>query len=519
MRFLITALLFTLSALSSLALAQTPGSKVLRVRAFGDPQTLDWNRAHTWMDGLLIYNLMEGLVSIDSKLQPAPALASRWQVSPDNKTYTFHLRKDAKWSDGVALKANDFITSWRRLLSPDTKARYASTLFDIENAEAFNKGDLKDFNQVGVKALDDHTLQVKLRAPISYWYWMTTMYSTFPLRQDLLTKNPTTWDRAGTMVSIGPFTLSSYELGRSIVLSKNPHYYGKRGNIDQIRLGLVNDDATALKLYEVDQLDFLPKLPPLERKRLKSHADFKAWPELRTIHLRLNSAGGPMANVNVRRAVAMAIDRKKLTKIFEGEFQPATSFVPPGLLGYGKQGGVPFNPERAKAMLKNAGLDPSKLPPLDLLTVAFDDLVILAQFVQDELKRNLGLTVRIHILEPKRYYSPLLTHSDYAMQINLWSADFPDPDNFYSIFLSNSGLNRYGWKNSQYDDLVLKGRTTSDRKGREKTYTAAQKILLEDSVATVPLYYGRISGLVRKNVHGFKPGVINWWSFKDLSVK
>ena len=517
MRSLITVFAIIVS-LATAASAAEPKPRVLRVRALGDPQTLDWNRAHTWMDGILIYNLMEGLVTVDSKLKAAPALAQKWVVSADNKTYTFHLRKDVKWSDGVPLKAADFVNSWRRLLLPETKARYASMLFDIEGAEDFNKSLVTDFTKVGVKALDDHTLQVRLKAAVSYWYWVPTMYSTFPVRQDLIEKNPTTWDRPGHAVTLGPFTLASYEPGRTILLNKNSHYYGKRGNIDQIAMALVADDATALKLYEDGQLDFLPKLPPLERKRFKSRPDFRSWPELRTIHLRFNTSQNPMANVALRRALAMSIDRSKIDKIFEKEFQPATAFVPPGMMGYSKRAGLSFNPEKAKAELKAAGIDPLKLPALDLLTVSFDDVVILAQLIQDELKRNLGLTVKIHILEPKRYYSPLLNHGEYAMQLNLWSADFPDADNFFTIFLGNSSLNRYAWKNAKYDAFIATARTSSGQKAREAAYLSAQKILLEEGVATLPMFYGRISGLVRKSVQGFAPGAINWWTFKDLSL-
>ncbi|MBI3557424.1 MAG: hypothetical protein HY074_14260 [Deltaproteobacteria bacterium] len=129
------------------------------------------------------------------------------------------------------------------------------------------------------------------------------------------------------------------------------------------------------------------------------------------------------------------------------------------------------------------------------------------------------MKVRIHILEPKRYYSPTLVHTDYAMQLNFWGADFPDSDNFFSIFLSNSGLNRYGWKNSKFDELVTGARSSNNRTERDRSYLAAQKILLEDQVATIPLNYGRISGLVRPTVRGFDPGPLDWWVFKDLSVK
>jgi oligopeptide transport system substrate-binding protein len=236
------------------------------------------------------------------------------------------------------------------------------------------------------------------------------------------------------------------------------------------------------------------------------------------VHLRVNPNRNPTAVVALRRAIAMAIDREKLNDLFEGAYKPATSFVTPGMLGFSKTAGLAFNPEKARQELKKAGLNAALIPALDLLTVSFDDQIILAQFIQDQLKRNLGLNTRVHNFEPKRYYSPQLKHNDFAMQINFWGADFPDADSFYSIFLSNSGLNRNKWKNDEYDRLVTTARSLPDRKAREKAYLQAQKILLEDSVATIPMYYGQVFGLVRDNIHGFDPGPLNWWSFKDLSI-
>src|SRR5262249_47571914 len=156
----------------------------------------------------------------DSKA--VPALASSWQASPDRKTWTFTIRAGVKWSDGVPLRAKDFVFSWHRLLAPATASTAAAYLFDIENAEAFNKGQVADFNAVGIKALDDGHLQVKLRQPMAAWHWVTTMVATYPVREDVIRKDPMGWATPGKLVSIGPFTLSSYEPGARVVLARNP---------------------------------------------------------------------------------------------------------------------------------------------------------------------------------------------------------------------------------------------------------------------------------------------------------
>ncbi len=162
------------------------GKATFNFRLTGDPETLDWNRAHTAMETFLLMNLMDGLVAFDSKLKVVPALAKTWTRSDDGKTYTFKLREDVKWEDGVRLTAKDFVHSWKRLLSPTTAASYAYLLFDIEGAENFNKGTLKDFGQVGIKAPDDFTFQVKLTRAVAHWIQIPTFWVTFPLREDVV---------------------------------------------------------------------------------------------------------------------------------------------------------------------------------------------------------------------------------------------------------------------------------------------------------------------------------------------
>jgi oligopeptide transport system substrate-binding protein len=235
--------------------------KILNVRLLGEPETLDWNRAHTTVETFILTNMMDGLVQFDSNMQIAPALASSWKMSGDGKTYTFKLRPGVKWSDGVPLKAKDFVYSWKRLLNPATAAAYAYFLFDVQGAEAFNKGTIKDFSKVAVKALNDQTLQVKLSHPVPYWIQIPTFWVTFPLRQDVVEKYGTVtnsnWTEPGKMVTLGPYTLSEHEFDNKIVLKANPTYYTAKGNLDSIDFLVVRDDSTALNLYESGRIDFL----------------------------------------------------------------------------------------------------------------------------------------------------------------------------------------------------------------------------------------------------------------------
>jgi oligopeptide transport system substrate-binding protein len=512
-RFIPASLLLIASAASVLA---APRSFSFRIP--GEPETLDWNRAHTPIENLLLVNLMEGLVAYDSKMKVTPALATSWTTSPDGKTYTFKLRPGVKWSDGVPLKAQDFVYSWKRLLSPLTAASYAYFLFDIQGAKEFNQGTLKDFSAVGVRALDDATLQVKLKHPVAHWIHMPTFWVTFPLREDIVEKfGSSGWASPGKMVTVGPYMLVSHDLDSKFVLKANPLYYGQRGNIEQVIGLIITDDSTALSLYETGKLDFLTDISTLDLKRLAGRPDLKSFPYLKTGYLGFVVNKFPVSNVNVRRAIGMAIDKTKLTEVLHGGQKPASSFVPPPLFASSTKVGLPFDPARAKKELQNSGLEISSSIKIELILPNWDKTLTVGEFIQGQLKQNLGLTVEINPFDNKTFRAQLDLHSFPLFEAS-WSADYPDPDNFLSMFLSDSGNNRTLWKNSEYDRLVLAARTQQNQKAREKNYLEAQKILLEKDVALIPLYYEPNSALVRPSVKGLEINPLNYLLLRKVSI-
>jgi oligopeptide transport system substrate-binding protein len=205
------------------AAQQPPAQKTLRVRSLGEPMTLDWNRAYSVIDAELIRNVMEGLVTLDQSLRLTPALAKSWTVSVDGRIYLFELRKDVKWSDGTPLTAQHFVDSWKRLLSPITGSNYADLLFEIEGAEFFNKGAMSDFSNVGVKAIDANTLQIKLTGRSDPFLYNLAMWPTYPVRQDLIEQYGSAWEKPGNLVTLGAYRLVSHDSEQNIVLSRNPH--------------------------------------------------------------------------------------------------------------------------------------------------------------------------------------------------------------------------------------------------------------------------------------------------------
>lgn len=494
-----------------------PAARVFTMRLAGEPETLDWNLAHTMIETYILMNLMEGLVSFTQDLKVVPALAKSWSVSKDGKVYTFKLKPGVKWSDGVALRAQDFVYGWQRLLSPLTAASYAYFLFDIEGAQEFNSGQLKDFSQVGIKALDTETLQVRLKNPIAHWIQIPTFWVTFPVRQDVVEKHGSAWAKPGRMVTLGPFTLEAYEIDSRVVLRSNPLYHGKKGNIEQVAALIVKDNTTALNLYEAGKVDFLNDIATLDLARLSGRSDLKTFPYLKIGYLGFVVSKFPTDNVNVRRAIAMAIDKSKLESILHGGQKAATTFTPPPLFTHSKAIGLPFDVRRARDELRRSGLDPSQRFVLELLTPNWDKQLLIAQFVQDQLKKNLGLNVSVQSFDHKTFRAQMDLHA-FPIFEGSWGADYPDPDNFLSVFLSNSGNNRTQWKSADYDQWVLRARSLSNRAARKKLYDQAQKRLIEEDAVLIPMYYEPNTALVKPRVQGLTLNPMNYLMLKGVDI-
>jgi oligopeptide transport system substrate-binding protein len=481
----------------------------------GDPETLDWNRAHTSVETWLLTNLMEGLVTHDEKMGVVPALAESWTKSADGKTYTFKIRKGVKWSDGVPLKAADFLYSWKRLLSPVTAAAYAYILFDVDGAEDFYKGKLTDFSKVGISAPDDSTLVVKLAKPVAHFIHIPTFWVTFPLREDVVEKYGTAWPKPGRMVTLGPYELSSYDLDSKIVLTANPYYYGPHGNVDQAVGVIVKEDSTALTLYETGKIDFLTDISSTDLKRLEGRPDLEKFPYLKTVYLGFVVDQYPISSVHLRRAMAMAIDKTKFGEFLHGGQVATGSFIPDGMFGYNKSIGLRYDPAAAKKELAKSGVKPGM--KIELVTPNWEKNLTVCQFIQAELKKNLGLEISIRSFDHKTFRAQLELYS-FPIFLNSWSADYPDPDNFLSVFLGGAGNNRTKWKNSEYDAKVLLARYNQNENAREKLYDQAQKILVEDEMPILPLYNEPILALVNPRVKNLKINALNYIEMKAITL-
>ncbi len=516
-----SAWVLALTLLSMQVQAEPAGSTAgptFTFRLRDEPETLDWNRAHTAVERYLLLNLMEGLLTVDRSLKITPALAESWSISADGRTYTFKLREGVKWSDGVPLRAQDFVFSWKRLLAPVTAASYAYFLFDIEGAEFFNKGTIQDFSAVGIRALDDHTLQVKLIRPVAHWLYVQTFWVTFPLRQDVVDKHGSGWEKPGRMVSLGPYTLMAHDFDSRVVLRRNPLYYGPRGNIAEVVGQIVRDDATALTLFEAGKFDFLTDISTFDMKRLAPRPELRTFPYMRTAYLGFAVNNYPVSNPRVRKAVAMAIDRRRVVEILHPGLVTAGGLVPPGILSHDRAIGHPFDPAGAKALLTSSGFDTTQKPlAMELVTPSWDKQMIIAQFIQSELKKNLGIEVSVQSYDNKTFRAQvdLKTH---PMMLLAWGADYPDPDNILSVFQGSSGNNRTAWKSEKFDQETVRARNLMDAAQRLPIYRDLQKLLIEQESVIVPLYYEAIVALIHRRVQGLELNPLNDLFIRTVNI-
>jgi oligopeptide transport system substrate-binding protein len=480
--------------------------QLFRVNLSTEPPSLDWSLAthHTAFN--VIANLMVGLTEFDQQLKPVPVIAKSWDIRDGGRRIVFHLRDDVLWSDGRKVRAHDFEYSWKRLLDPKTASPYAYLLFDIENAQEYHEGKLTDASAVGVQAQDDFTLAVRLRHPASYFLAITTFESTFPQRQDIIEKFDSRWTEPENIVTNGPFLLSSWKHENEIQLTANPNYFKGRPAMERVAMLMIKEKTTAVALYEQGQLDFLDdhSLPAGDKKRFSKRRGFKRVPQLRAEYYGFAVDRKPFNDPRVRKAFAMAIDRKVFPRILHGGEQPASSWIPPGMLAHNPKIGVSFNPPEARRLLREAGYPEGKgFPRIVLGYDTEEDRKLAAEAVQGMWQRNLGVVVSLQNQEWKGYLQKLQT-DPFPVFRDGWRADYPDPDNFMKIFTSSSANSHVRWKNSRYDQLVESAAREPDAKRRVKLYDEAQRILCETHLPIAPLYWRTESTVLNPRFMGLE---------------
>ena len=495
-----------------------------------EPQSLDPQIATGVPEHHIISAVMEGLVLKDRKtLEPRPGVAKSWDISDDGRVYTFYLRDNARWSNGDPHTAHDYAWSWWRALQPALGNLYAYMLFPIENAQKYYEGDISDFDQVGVKALDDRTLQVTLKYPTPYFLQLLDHYSLFPVHQATIEKfgdadqRGTRWTYEGNLVGNGPFQLVDWKINRRIVVQRNPHYWDKENvSLNEIIFIPIENIVTEERMFRAGQLHVTSSLPAdkISVYREAKDPELRIAPYLGTYYYRLNVRKPQLKDPRVRRALAMTVDRQKLVdNITKGGQLPAYAMTPPGTMGYFPKSDLKFDPQGAKKLLADAGYpNGDGFPPTEILYNTNEGHRKVAVALQDMWKKHLNIDIRLLNQEWKVYLDSE-SAGQYEISRAGWIGDYVDPNNFLDLFLCGGGNNRTGWCNEEYDRLILDvAPSMSSHSERLKVFQQAEKILLDD-MPIIPIYTYTTVQLVDSSVKNFDANIMNAASYKDLYLQ
>jgi len=492
-----------------------------------EPASLDPHIATGVPEHHIMSSVMEGLVLKDRKsLEPRPGVAESWTISDDGRIYTFKLRDDARWSNGDPHIANDYVWSWWRALQPALGNQYAYMLFPIKNAKRYYDRETEDFGDVGVKALDQRTLQVTLTNPTPYFLQLLDHYSLFPVHQATIEKfgnadqRGTRWSYEGNLVSNGPFKLDEWKINRHITVTRNLHYWDNDNvALNGIVFKPVENTVTEERMFRAGQLHVTSNVPAdkISTYRKSNSTELKIAPYLGTYFYRLNIKTPQLQDRRVRRALGMAIDREKLVEnITKGGQIPAYTMTPPGTMGYYPTSTLAFDPEGAKNLLSEAGYPNGEgFPAIEILYNTNEGHRKIAVALQEMWKDYLNIDIKLLNQEWKVY---LATESagDYQISRGGWIGDYVDPNNFLDMFLCGGGNNRTGWCNEEYDRLILEvAPSQSSHEERLAVFQQAETMLLDD-MPIIPVYTYTSVKLVDSSVENLDGNILNQAMYKDI---
>ncbi len=444
--------------------------------------------------------LFDGLTKLDAHTaRPVPALAERWDISPDGRVFTFHLRTNALWSTGQPITAADVVWSWRRALSPATASDYAGQLFCIRGAEVFYNGKVKDFAQVGVHAQDARTLRVELNQPLAFFLDLCACPALAVVPRQTIERYGDRWLHARPLPTSGAFTLGYWRLNDRVRLIRNPRYWEADRTASRIIDVLpTGSPSTALNLYETGVADIVwdKDLVPAELLDvLMKRLDFHSFDYLGTYFFRFNVTRPPFNDPRVRRALALATDRAQLVKkLFKSGEKPAFHFVPGGVANYQPPDGPRFDLEQARRLLAEAGFPGGKGFPR--VQYAFPAAAGGAAKMQGKIaielqqmwRDALGVEVELRQIERKIFYNAQ-SRLDFDLSGSSWIGDYNDANTFLDLFTSASGNNRTGWRNARYDDLIRDANLQTNLLRRAEFFREAETLLVNEEAPIVPLYF------------------------------
>lgn len=473
--------------------------------------------------------LFEGLVSKSSAtLEIVPGVAESWEVAEDGLSYVFHLRKDARWSNGDSLVADDFVWSWYRALLPSLGNQYAYAFYGIKNAERFNKGEISDFSLVGVKASDQYTLTVELSRPVPYFLELLDHHSMDPVHRTTIERfgapgdRGTAWTKPENFVGNGPFMMKEWVPNKVVAVEKNPYYWDAQSvKLQEIHFYPIDKSTTEERMFRAGQLHIIRQLPTdkIETYKTQYPDVYRFYPNFTTYFYRFNTRRPPLNDQRVRQALAYAIDRQQIVeRVTRGGQAPAKSFVPPMQTGYRSSTAMPEDVELARRLLAEAGYpDGKNFPPLTILYNTDEDHQKIALVIQQMWKKALNIQVKLENQEWKVFFASQRT-GNYDIVRGSWAGDFYDPQNFLDVFRANNGNNRTGWANAEYEALMQEAEQTREQSERYALFQGAEAILLQEA-PILPIYTYTSNALVAESVKEWHNNIMDYWSYKHVYLE
>lgn len=529
----ISKLLPTLMLTASLALGAVPASaqeKVLNLSTNAEPPTIDPGLSTDTTSGSIIDNVFENLTEMDANNEIGPGVAESWEISEDGLVYTFKLREDATWSNGDPVTAHDFEYSWKRMLNPESLASRANLYYVIQGAEAYNLGD-GDVDSVGIKALDDYTFEVTLHSPVAYFLELINHYAFAPVNQNVVEADESWALEAGeNYVTNGPFVLSEWNHNSDYVLNKNENYWDNENvNLDQVNVQIIESEATSSIQYMNGDLDFigapygaiaLENIPVLE-----DLGELHTTPYSAVYWYKMNTTDEIISNVNIRKALTLAIDRQDLIdNITSGKHIAATSIVPPTIDGFEEDQGYFSDAdfEGAKEFL-STGLeelgmsDPSELT-INLSINTSEAHSTIAQYVQESWSKNLGINVNIDNTEWQVYLDKITT-LDYQVARLGWAADYNDAASFLDMYRTvDTGNNDTGWESEEFKNILDQASQELDADKRTELLLQAEAVMMEE-MPVIPIYHMESIYANKESVKNMKPDAIGRYNLKYVDVE
>ena len=493
-----------------------------------EPKSLDPHLVTGVPENHIISALMEGLISYHptNDLEPEPGVAERWEHNPDFTVWRFHLRPNARWSNGEPVTAGDFVYSWQRILSPALGSEYAEMLYVIRGAQAFHEGQTNDFGQVGVKALNPRTLEVTLVGSTPYFLNMLKHYSFFPVNPRVveqhggMTNRQNSWSTVENYVGNGAFRLTEWTTNQIIKVAKNPTYWDTaRVALNEIHFFPIENVRTEETAFLAGRLHLTSTVSPdrIAVFRRENAEQLRTDPYLGLYFFRINVTRPPFNDPRVREALNLAVDRRLLVdRVTQGGQVGASGIVPPGMQNYPASEQVQFNPARARQLLAEAGFPGGRgFPRKEILINTSEAHRKIAEAIQAMWRQHLGIDVGIYNQEWKVYL-------DSQSQLNFdlsragWIADYAYPMTFLEIFTAGNGNNDTGWANPRYDALIQQARTAATEPDRMRIMQEAERLLLTE-LPVIPIYWYTRTYLKDPRLQGWDPKLLDNHPYKYVS--